>query len=123
MDVEEYRDYCMNKNGATEGFPFDETTLVFKVGGKIFAFIDIYDRAINLKCDPAKAVSLREQYSSVQPGYHMNKTHWNTVHLDLVSDQLICEWTDHSYDLVFARLPDKIKAGLLKKHKSFNKMY
>ena len=105
----------MDKNSATECFPFDDTTLVFKVGGKIFAFIDLYDSAINLKCDPEKAISLREQYSSVQSGYHMNKTHWNTIHLYLVSDPLIREWTDHSYDLVFAGLSGKIKAELLGK--------
>ncbi len=110
MNVEQYREYCLGKRGVTESFPFDDDTLVFKIGGKIFAFIDIYDNRVNLKCDPEKALRLREQYPAVvNPGYHMNKIHWNTIQLDLISDQLICEWTDHSYDLIFTHLPAKIK--------------
>ena len=94
--------YCLDKKGVTESFPFDETTLVFKVMGKIFALTDLEsDFSMNLKCDPGKALELREQYPSVIPGYHMNKKHWNTVTIDnSVSDREILSWIDHSYDLV-----------------------
>ncbi len=113
MNVEQYREYCIIKAGVTEGFPFDEDTLVFRVEGKIFVLLSLSEGSVNLKCDPEKAIRLREQYPTVvQPGYHMNKAHWNTVHLDLVSDPLIKEWTDHSYDMVVAKLPKKLKEKL-----------
>ena len=102
MDLESFRDYCFKKKDVTEEFPFGEDTLVFKVKGKIFAITDVETfESINLKCDPEKAIELREQYDAVQPGYHMNKKHWNTVLVDgSVSDKLLKEWIDHSYGLV-----------------------
>ena len=102
MNIETLREYCISKRGADESFPFGEDTLVFKVAGKIFALVNLDgDLSINLKCDPAIAIELRERYSSVTPGYHMNKKHWNTVMLDgSVPDKEICSWIDHSYDLI-----------------------
>jgi predicted DNA-binding protein (MmcQ/YjbR family) len=101
----------LQKRGVTEGFPFDENTLVFKVFGKMFALmdVDVFD-SLNLKCTPEKAVELRESFQGVQPGYHMNKKHWNTVLTnDDVSDTLLFELIDHSYELVYASLPKKIR--------------
>lgn len=100
--------------GTSEGFPFDEKTLAFKVGGKLFALLDIDEfTSVNLKCDPEKAIDLREQFLGVQPGYHMNKKHWNTVVLQSdVSDQLLLELVVHSYELVFNSLPKKIQHEL-----------
>ena len=114
MNVEDFRDYCLNKKGVTEGFPFDETTLVFKVGGKMFALAGIDNFAsINLKCDPEKSIDLRETYNGVKPGWHMNKTHWNTVSVDAdVPYQLIQELIDDSYNLIFKSLPKRIKDEL-----------
>lgn len=90
----------------TEEFPFGEDTLVFKVMGKIFALTDVeLFESINLKCDPEKAVQLREEYPAVVPGYHMNKKHWNTVLMNEgLADRAIGEWIDDSYDLVVASL-------------------
>ncbi len=95
--------YCTNKQGVKEEFPFDESTLVFKVMGKMFALTSIEDLpvSVNMKCDPERAILLREMYEAVQPGYHMNKKHWNTVTFDgTVPDAEIREMLDHSYDLV-----------------------
>ena len=105
MDIESLREYCISKKGATESFPFGEDTLVFKVTGKIFALVNLDgDLSINLKCDPTLAIELREMYSSVTSGYHMNKKHWNTVLLDgSVPDKEILSWIDHSYDLIAVR--------------------
>ncbi|RPA68938.1 MmcQ/YjbR family DNA-binding protein [Cyclobacteriaceae bacterium YHN15] len=102
MNITFFRDYCLKKSGATEDTPFDENTLCFKIGGKIFAIIDIVDfQSVNLKCDPERADELREQFEGIQPGYHMNKKHWNTVLINgSVSDKLILELVDHSFDLV-----------------------
>ena len=102
MHIETLREYCISKKGADESFPFGEDTLVFKVKGKIFALVNLdSELSINLKCDPAFAIELRERYASVTPGYHMNKKHWNTVLLDgSVPDKEIQAWIDHSYDLV-----------------------
>ena len=102
MNIEEIREYCIRKPGVTEGFPFGEDTLVFKVNGKIFVLANLDgDLSLNLKCDPAFALELRERYSSVKPGYHMNKKHWNTVAIDgTVPDKEILAWIDHSYNLV-----------------------
>ncbi len=102
MDIETLRDYCTSKKGASESFPFGVDTLVFKAAGKIFALVNLYgDLSINLKCDPALAIELRERHSSVTPGYHMNKKHWNTVMLDgSVPDKEIFSWIDHSYNLI-----------------------
>lgn len=109
MNIEELRDYCLKNKGVTESFPFNETTLVFKVMNKIFALTNLNgDLSINLKCDPEKAAALRERYPSVQPGFHMNKKHWNTVIIDgSVEDKLIHAWIDHSYELVVASLDRK----------------
>jgi predicted DNA-binding protein (MmcQ/YjbR family) len=114
MNVSDFRDYCLSKNGVTEGFPFDNKTLVFKVGNKMFALADVDNfTSINLKCDPERAIELRETYHGINPGYHMSKVHWNTVavHED-VSLQLLVELIDHSYDLIFASLPRKVKDEL-----------
>ena len=102
MDIVSLRDYCIKKKGATESFPFGEDTLVFKVNEKIFALVNLDgDLTINLKCEPAYAIELRERHSSVIPGYHMNKKHWNTVLVDgTLPDKEIFSWIDHSYNLV-----------------------
>jgi predicted DNA-binding protein (MmcQ/YjbR family) len=102
MNIEELRQYCISKPGAEEGFPFGDDTLVFKKNGKIFALVNLDgDLSINLKCIPALAIELRERYSSVIPGYHMNKVHWNTIYLDgKIPDKQIMEWIDLSYDLI-----------------------
>lgn len=109
MDIVELRDYCISKPNVTEGFPFDEDTLVFKVNGKMFALTNLTgDLTINLKCDPEKAIELREMYPAVEPGYHMNKQHWNTVRIDgSIPTNLIKEWIDHSYSLVNKRKSKK----------------
>ena len=114
MDIESFRAYCLAKTGATEELPFDNQTLVFKVMGKMFALTDIdLFTSINLKCDPEEAVQLREQYDAVVPGYHMNKQHWNTVLMDgSISDSLVTQWIDHSYELVVAKLPKKVRLEL-----------
>jgi predicted DNA-binding protein (MmcQ/YjbR family) len=103
MNIEQIRSYCLRKPGVSEDFPFGEETLVFKVAGKIFllAGLDDIPLRINLKCNPEKAIELREQYASVLPGFHMNKTHWNTVIIDgSVNPKEIYKWIDHSYELV-----------------------
>jgi len=116
MNIEDLREYCISKKGVTEGFPFDETTLVFKVMGKMFALTNTEKEfSINLKCDPQKAIELREHYSAVEPGYHMSKKHWNTVTPDnSIDDALIYLWVDDSYDLIVSSLT-KAKKELLKK--------
>ena len=114
MNIENYRDYCLSKAGVTEAFPFDENTLVFKVMGKMFALADVDEfESVNLKCDPELALKLRETYVGVRPGYHMNKKHWNTVSMDgSLPDEKIKEWIDHSYALVVAGLPKKVREEL-----------
>ena len=106
MNIETLREFCISKKGATEGFPFGEDTLVFKVGGKIFALVNLDgELSINLKCDPEFALELRERYSSVIPGYHMNKKHWNTVILDgSIPDKEIYSWIDHSYEIITRKM-------------------
>jgi predicted DNA-binding protein (MmcQ/YjbR family) len=110
MDLETIRKYCLEKTHTTEEFPFGETTLVFKVSGKIFLLIGLDNRPLqfNVKCDPDLAAELREAYSSVIPAFHMNKKHWNTI---IVNGQLnskqIREMIDASYDLVVMSLPLK----------------
>lgn len=109
MNIESYRDFCLSFNGTSESFPFDTDTLVFKVMGKMFALtnVEIFE-SINLKCDPARAVQLRDEYEEIIPGWHMNKKHWNTVRVDgQLGDELIRELITHSYDLVVASLPNK----------------
>ena len=111
MDIENFRFYCLSKNGAHEDFPFDSETLVFKVQGKMFALTNIdFFESVNLKCDPELAVELREEFDAVRPGFHMNKKHWNTVNIDgTISDKLLYEWIDHSYYLVVKSLPKKLR--------------
>lgn len=113
MNIEELRSFCLTKKGATEGFPFGEDTLVFKVGNKIFllAGLDNHPVSFNVKCDPEEAISLREKYpNSILPGYHMNKKHWNTVVLngEIALDQ-IKEMINYSYGLVYDSLPLRTK--------------
>jgi predicted DNA-binding protein (MmcQ/YjbR family) len=106
MNIETLRDYCLSKSNVQETFPFGEDTLVFKVMDKIFLLtsLDQSDR-FNVKCDPEMAVSLREQYEEVQPGYHMNKTHWNTVFMNgNLNDKQLMAMIDNSYDLVVKSL-------------------
>lgn len=112
MNVEQIRQYCLSKKGTTESFPFDEHTLVFKVMGKMFALIALerLPSQINLKCNPERAIELRESYDGVIiPGYHMSKIHWNTVFVEQLPPDFIMELIDHSYGLVVERLPKKIK--------------
>ena len=114
MNLESFRKYCLSKKGVTEDFPFGEDTICFKVSGKIFA-ITSYDvpLSVNLKCDPERAVELREMYEEVQPGYHMNKKHWNTVNFEgRISDKELKFISDHSYELVVNGLSRKQKEDL-----------
>jgi len=107
LNIEQIREHCLKKKGVTEEFPFDEETLVFKVAGKIFllASLEAIPLQINIKCDPEKAIELREEYDSVLPGYHMNKKHWNTIIIDgTVPTRNLFEWIDDSYSLVIAGL-------------------
>jgi predicted DNA-binding protein (MmcQ/YjbR family) len=115
MDIESFRDFCLSNKGVTEEFPFDEQTLVFKVMGKMFALTDVdFFKSINLKCDPEWAVELREQYSAILPGFHMNKKHWNTVTIDgSLSDSMIKKLIKHSYNLVVERLSNVLKKKLV----------
>ncbi len=116
MNIEEFRTYCLNKPSVTEDFPFDENTLVFKVCHKMFALTGLEDPElkVNLKCDPERAISLREEFSSIIPGYHMNKKHWNTVIVDgSFSDDFLKELIDHSYDMVVNGLSKKYREELL----------
>ena len=115
MDIESYRNICVGMKGVTEGFPFDKNTLVHKVMGKMFALTDLdLFTSINLKCEPEKAVELREEFPEIKPGFHMNKRHWNTVSvLGNLPDHFLCELIDHSYAQVVAGLPAKIRFELL----------
>lgn len=115
MDIEALRDYCLSKRGTTEDFPFDSETLVFRVREKIFALTNLerVPSAVNLKCDPERAVELRAAYEAIKPGYHMNKKHWNTVVIDgEIGPDLLAELIDHSYELVVAGLSRKDRDAL-----------
>jgi predicted DNA-binding protein (MmcQ/YjbR family) len=109
MNIEELREYCLAKAAVTESFPFDESTLVFKVAGKMFLLTDLVDDlAMNIKNTPERVIELREAYPAVQPGYHMNKIHWVTVRIDgSVSDSLLKQWIDESYNLIVSGLKGK----------------
>lgn len=109
MDIEQFRDYCLAKKNVTESTPFDENTLVFKVHDKMFALVNMDGPLqVNLKCEPTKALILRDRYDCVIPGYHMNKKHWNTIRIDgTLPDALIKDWMDESYNLVVSSLPKK----------------
>ena len=112
LQLEELRDHCLSKAAVTESFPFDASTLVFKVGGKMFALCDVDDfSGINLKCDPQHAQILRETYDAVAPGWHMSKVHWNTVSVDRDAPrELILQWVDDSYALVVGSMTKKTRA-------------
>src|SRR3954466_11185637 len=115
MDLEQFREYCLTKSQVTEGTPFGETVLVFKVAGKIFALasLDEIPATANLKCDPDLALELRDRYEDVRPGYHMNKKHWNTVVISSeIPDRELRKIIDHSYDLVVQSLPKVTRAKL-----------
>ena len=118
MNLETYYEYCLAKIGATEHFPFDEDTLVFKVGGKMFALSSLSQwekgrPSVNLKCDPERAEELRAEYDDIQPGFHMSKIHWNTIAVnESVSDALVKELIDHSYELVFKSLTKKMQSEI-----------
>ena len=118
MNIEEVRNYCISLPGVSEGLPFNDTALVFKVYGKMFALLDLSEdaRGISLKCDPELAVELREQHPEVTPAWHFNKIHWNGVELtgNITIEQLK-KWIDHSYDLVYDSLPAKTKSEIEKK--------
>ncbi len=108
MNIEFARAYCLSKKGATESFPFNETTLVFKVMGKMFGLMGLENDpfTMNLKCDPVRAIELRDEYGDdIIPGFHMSKKHWNTVFFESeLSDTLLKELIDHSYELVVSKL-------------------
>ena len=113
MNIEHFRHYCLSKKGVTEEFPFDEVTLVFKVMGKMFALapLERIPSQVNLKCDPEKALLLREEWDgTIIPVYHMSKVHWNTLFMEQLPVELLTELIDHSYELVVAKFPKKLKA-------------
>jgi len=115
MNIEELRDHCLNKKGVEETLPFGPETLVYKVMGKVFLLTGLESQPIqfNVKCDPDKAIELREQFSCVLPGYHMNKKHWNTIVDDgSVSNKQLRQWIDDSYNLIVESLPKKLKTEL-----------
>ncbi len=116
MNVNDFRIYCQSKKGAFEDFPFDETTLVFKVMNKMFALVSLDKVPItaNLKCDPKKSEILREEYDAIVPGYHMNKKHWNTIDLETLPTDLTYELIDHSYELVVSKLTKSDRTNLEK---------
>jgi predicted DNA-binding protein (MmcQ/YjbR family) len=115
MNIEQYRDYCVVKKGVTESFPFDENTLVFKVMNKMFTLTSVENfEFINLKCDPEKAIQLREEFDGVSGAYHMSKVHWNSVSTKGdISDKLIYQWIDDSYDLIVSSLTKKLHKELI----------
>ena len=124
MNLEEFKQYCLVKKGVEETYPFNGEAVWMKVMGKMFAMTFVQDFKfngemappflfVNLKCEPEKALELREQYSAVQPGWHQSKKHWNSVFIDgTLSDSMIRELIDHSYDIVVAGLPKKLKEEL-----------
>lgn len=118
MNIEQFREYCLNKKEVTEHFPFNEDTLVFKVCNKMFALASLSKweeglGAINLKCDPEYALQLRAEHDSIVEGWHMSKKHWNTVNIyQGISPKLVSELIDHSYDMVIKGLPKKVKETL-----------
>lgn len=114
MNIEDFRIYCLSKPATSEGTPFDQSTLVFKVHNKMFCLTNMDKfEGVNLKCDPEYAIELREEYEGIEPGYHMNKVHWNTVKTDgSIPDELFYELIDHSYDLVVRGLRKKVRDAL-----------
>jgi predicted DNA-binding protein (MmcQ/YjbR family) len=119
MNIQQLYDLCLSKGGVTEHFPFDEDTLVFKVGGKMFCLTSLSswekgNPSLNLKCNPEKAIELRASYEAIEAGYHMSKIHWNTVACNQdVNDKMLVELLSHSYDLVFKSLTKKTQQDIL----------
>lgn len=113
MNIQQFYEFCLSKKGVTEHFPFDKDTLVFKVGGKMFCLTSLKEwekgtPTLNLKCNPERAETLRAEYEAIIPGWHMSKVHWNTVAFNSdVSDKMMCELINHSYELVFNSLTKK----------------
>ncbi len=117
MDIVAIREYCIAKPEVTESFPFNDTALVFKVAGKMFALLDLSEdsRGLTLKCDPELALELREKFPEVTPAYHFNKQHWNGINLKgRISNNQITEWIDHSYNIVVESLPKSKRESLNK---------
>lgn len=118
MNIETFRDYCLSLPGVEESFPFGEDTLVLKVMGKVFTLASLSNPwfRINLKCEPEKAIELRENYESIIAGWHMNKKHWNTITFEFgeLPDDLVIELAKHSYELVVSKLTKKLKEELKK---------
>ena len=115
MNIEEFRVYCLSKKYVTESFPFDEQTLVFKVANKMFALSGLEHKpsTVNLKCNPERAIELRDEFSDIIPGFHMSKKHWNTITIEGgISNNLILELIDHSYELVVKGLTKKLQKEL-----------
>jgi len=119
MNIDTIRDYCLNKKGVSEDFPFDADTLVFKVMGKMFVLLPLEkwekgEAFINLKCDPDYAIELREAYDSIEPGFHMSKTHWNSLYLykNELNPKFVCELIDHSYEMVVKGMTKKLRDAL-----------
>lgn len=118
MNIEQLYEFCLSKKGVTENFPFDNDTLVFKVGGKMFALTSLENwekgkPTINLKCDPEWALELRSEYEGIQAGYHMSKKHWNTVAINKdVPDKKLIELINHSYELVLVSLAKSVRESL-----------
>jgi predicted DNA-binding protein (MmcQ/YjbR family) len=118
MNLETFYEYCLSKKAVTEHFPFDEETLVFKVGGKMFALSSLKQwekqkPSVNLKCDPDRSLELRANYDAINEGYHMSKMHWNTIAINRdVPDAMLKLLIDHSYDLVFKSLTKKIQTEI-----------
>jgi predicted DNA-binding protein (MmcQ/YjbR family) len=114
MNIESVREYCLSLPHATEDFPFDETTLAFRIGGRIFAMIDLERTEwFVLKCNPDMAIELREKYAEISPAWHMNKRHWNQINLfGYLSEELICSLIRHSYSLVVQKLPKALRLSL-----------
>jgi predicted DNA-binding protein (MmcQ/YjbR family) len=118
MNIQQLYEFCLSKKGVTEHFPFDEDTLVFKVGGKMFCLTSLKNWEsgnpfLNLKCNPEKAIELREQFEAIKPAYHMSKVHWNSVYFNGdVSSKMIVDLIEDSYELVFSSLSKKIKESI-----------
>jgi predicted DNA-binding protein (MmcQ/YjbR family) len=122
MNLQDYYEFCLSKKGTTEHFPFDKDTLVFKVGGKMYALSSLSDwekgmPSVNLKCDPEKAIALRAEFDDITPGFHMSKVHWNTIKTNKsVPDKMIIALINDSYDLIFKSLTKKIQNEILDAH-------
>lgn len=115
MEAEEIREYCLSKKAVTEGFPFDNETLVFKIGGKMFLLVSLekHPATFSAKADPEWSEELREKYHQINSAFHLNKTHWNSVVCEGLKKELILKLIDHSYDLVFKSLTKKLKEEIL----------